>query len=138
MLIRNSDCAKSSEHEPLHRLTAVGNRPRRLGAVANGPPPLKGRQMLILSHFLSLPFRVRVSGGDLCEAEAPTEPAGETVSQGTQYLVTEGFQSATLGTLCIAHFELRIEFRIPHPEFRIELRIPHSEFRIELRTHKCS
>ena len=50
----NTDCAKSSEHEPLHRLTAagsrprrlgweplptVGNRPRRLGAVANGWEP---------------------------------------------------------------------------------------------------
>ena len=40
----NTDCAKSSEHEPLHRLTAAGSRPRRLGAVANGwePPPAAG------------------------------------------------------------------------------------------------
>ena len=39
LALDNADCAKSSEHEPLHRLTAVGNRPRRLGAVANGWEP---------------------------------------------------------------------------------------------------
>ena len=34
--------------------------------------PLKG------GAYVSLPpTRVRVSGGHLCEAEAPTEPAGE-------------------------------------------------------------
>jgi len=31
--------------------------------------------------FRSLVIAVRVSGGHLCEAEAPTEPAGETAAR---------------------------------------------------------
>ena len=31
--------------------------------------------------FKASPFGARVSGGHLCEAEAPTEPVGETVAR---------------------------------------------------------
>nr|DAT59327.1 MAG TPA: hypothetical protein [Caudoviricetes sp.] len=39
---------------------------------------------LLLSSFranMCTPKGVRVAGGDLCEAEAPTEPTGETTHQ---------------------------------------------------------
>ena len=48
----------------------------------------------------SLQCRVRVSGGHLCEAEAPTEPTGETMSAGQRVRVAVG------ETLCLKRVSL--------------------------------
>jgi len=61
-----------------HRPSGKRDRRKACGNPLSTPCHCEGAKRLRQS--VSLAIAVRVSGGHLCEAEAPTEPAGETQS----------------------------------------------------------